>query len=111
MKKFVVSIKGGAVRGFGSIGAIRFLQEENLHPTIIAGASAGSLVATAYAFGLGWEEMTDLIQEINVRKLLSLRNLLRKGYLIEDEEIYDLLKLNFEDKNIEDLPVKLLIYA
>ena len=32
MKKFGLSIKGGAARGFGSIGILRLFQEEELVP-------------------------------------------------------------------------------
>ena len=47
-----VALSGGGARGFAHIGALRALAEEGLVPDIIAGVSAGSVVAAFYASGL-----------------------------------------------------------
>lgn len=42
---------GGAARGFAHVGVIQILEEAGIRPTLVAGTSAGSLVAALYASG------------------------------------------------------------
>ena len=44
-----LALGGGAARGFAHIGVIQVLEENGLKPDLIAGTSAGSLVAALYA--------------------------------------------------------------
>ncbi|MBA1336589.1 MAG: UPF0028 protein YchK [Firmicutes bacterium] len=47
-----VALSGGSVRGMSHIGALRALEEEGLKPDMVAGTSAGSIVASLYATGM-----------------------------------------------------------
>ena len=46
-----LALGGGAARGFAHVGVIQVLEEAGLRPDLIAGTSAGSLVAALYASG------------------------------------------------------------
>lgn len=46
-----LALGGGAARGFAHIGVIQVLEENGIHPDLIVGTSAGSLVAALYASG------------------------------------------------------------
>jgi NTE family protein len=46
-----LALGGGAARGFAHIGVIQVLEENGIRPDVIAGTSAGSLVAALYASG------------------------------------------------------------
>jgi len=46
-----LALGGGAARGFAHIGVIQVLEENGIHPDLVVGTSAGSLVATLYASG------------------------------------------------------------
>jgi NTE family protein len=46
-----LALGGGAARGFAHIGVIQVLEEAGIRPDLIAGTSAGSLVAALYASG------------------------------------------------------------
>ncbi len=46
-----LALGGGAARGFAHVGVIQVLEEAGLHPQVVAGTSAGSLVAALYASG------------------------------------------------------------
>jgi NTE family protein len=48
---------GGAARGFAHIGVIEVLEENGIHPDIVTGTSAGSLVAALYASGHTGKEL------------------------------------------------------
>ncbi|MBK1711593.1 patatin-like phospholipase family protein [Rubrivivax gelatinosus] len=46
-----LALGGGAARGFSHIGVIQVLEENGIRPDLVAGTSAGSLVAALYASG------------------------------------------------------------
>jgi NTE family protein len=46
-----LALGGGAARGFAHIGVIQVLEEAGIHPALVSGTSAGSLVAAIYASG------------------------------------------------------------
>jgi NTE family protein len=46
-----LALGGGASRGFAHIGVLQVLEENGIKPDLIAGTSAGSLVAALYASG------------------------------------------------------------
>ncbi len=46
-----LALGGGAARGFAHVGVIQVLEEAGIRPDLVAGTSAGSLVAAFYASG------------------------------------------------------------
>lgn len=55
--KLGLALGGGAARGFAHIGVIQVLEEAGLKPALVAGTSAGSLVAALYAAGRSGAEL------------------------------------------------------
>lgn len=47
-----LALSGGGARGFAHAGALKALEEAGLRPDVIAGVSAGSVVAVMYAAGV-----------------------------------------------------------
>jgi NTE family protein len=58
--KLGLALGGGAARGFAHIGVIQALEESGLHPDLVVGTSAGSLVAALYASGKSGSELATL---------------------------------------------------
>jgi len=52
-----LALGGGAARGFAHIGVIQVLEEAGIRPDLVAGTSAGSLVAALYASGKDGAEL------------------------------------------------------
>lgn len=52
-----IAFGGGGARGFAHLGAIKALEEVGIKPDIVAGVSAGSVVAVLYAAGLSPDEI------------------------------------------------------
>ncbi len=111
MSDFALSIKGGSAKAFGAIGVVRFLQEQNLSPKIVAGSSGGAIVASMYALGYDWEKMLELVTQTRISRLFSLTSLLTKQTLISEKSFANLLLSIASDRQIQDLPVKLVIFA
>jgi NTE family protein len=55
-----LALGGGAARGFAHIGVIQVLEENGIRTDLVAGTSAGSLVAALYASGRSGLEMASL---------------------------------------------------
>jgi NTE family protein len=55
--RIALALGGGAARGFAHIGVIEVLEENGIHPDIVTGTSAGSLVAALYAAGRTGKEL------------------------------------------------------
>lgn len=58
-----VALSGGGARGFAHVGALMAIEEAGLKPDIIAGVSAGSVVAVLYASGMPLEAMPRLFDD------------------------------------------------
>ena len=56
---------GGAARGFAHIGVIQVLEENGIRPDLVAGTSAGSLVAALYAAGKSGAELGALAEKMD----------------------------------------------
>jgi len=57
-----LALGGGAARGFAHIGVIQVLEENGIKVDLVAGTSAGSLVAALYASGLHGKELATLAE-------------------------------------------------
>lgn len=57
-----LALGGGAARGFAHIGVIQVLEESGIKVDLVAGTSAGSLVAALYASGRNGRELATLAE-------------------------------------------------
>ena len=60
-----LALGGGAARGFAHIGVIQVLEENGIRPDLVAGTSAGSLVAALYAAGKSGAELGALAERMD----------------------------------------------
>lgn len=111
--KLGVCLSGGGARGFAHIGAMRALRELGLLPDIIAGVSAGSVVATFYAAGLLSDPNHDPLLEMFSNA--SFRDFAEMHVPRESFFSLDRFKAKLAEqipyKNIEELPIKTVIGA
>jgi NTE family protein len=57
-----LALGGGAARGFAHIGVIQVLEEQGIKVDLVAGTSAGSLVAALYASGKNGKDLATLAE-------------------------------------------------
>lgn len=58
------ALSGGGSKGLAQAGAIKYLSEQNIHPSCIAGTSAGAIIGSLYAWGKTPEEILDFFKSI-----------------------------------------------
>ena len=67
--KIGLALSGGAARGLAHAGVLRALLENGIRIDCVAGTSAGSLVAGAFASGMSVEEITDFGRKLRWRDI------------------------------------------
>lgn len=105
-----VALSGGGARGFAHVGALLALEEAGLHPDIIAGVSAGSVVAVLYAAGIKPLEIANLFARTGFRTFAELS--FGNGGLFKIERFGKFIESSLNGKRkIEDLDIPTYIGA
>lgn len=71
-KKVGMVLSGGGARGVAHLGAIKALKEYGIEPGIMAGSSAGAIVAAFHAAGYTPEDMLEIIKHAGLFSPTSL---------------------------------------
>lgn len=100
-----IALSGGGARGFAHAGALKAIEEAGLKPDIIAGVSAGAVVAVMYSAGIPTEKMLEVFKssKFNDFTELSLRG---GGGLFKIDKFRNfILKHISPIKKLEDLKI------
>ena len=104
-----LALGGGAARGFAHIGVIQVLEENGIKVDLVAGTSAGSLVAALYASGKGGKEMQALAEGMDEGAITDWSFPLRG--LIRGEALARFIREKTGGKGIEQMALPLGIVA
>lgn len=69
--KLGIALSGGSLRGAAHIGVLDVLYEAGIRPDMIAGASAGSVVASLFAHGIHPKNIAKIAQSFPGRRLVD----------------------------------------
>ena len=64
LKKIGLALSGGGTKGIAQAGVLKFLKEQNMHPTEIAGTSAGAIVGAMYSWGKTPDEILEFFKSV-----------------------------------------------
>jgi NTE family protein len=104
-----LALGGGAARGFAHIGVIQVLEEAGIRPALVAGTSAGSLVAALYASGRSGAELARLALAMDESAITDWA-FPGRG-LIRGEALARYVREQTAGRSIEQLPLRLGIVA
>ena len=107
--KVGLALSGGGARGFAHCGAIEAMLEVGLRADIIAGVSAGSVVAVMHAAGIPPREMLELFAELKFNDLAKWS--LPKDGFFKLDKFKDFLRRNIPYTRLEQLPVPTIVCA
>ncbi len=98
---------GGAAKGYAHIGVIKILEELDIKPQIVVGASMGALIGGFYVRGFTANRMAEIALTIDRRKKREIFKigLSGKGF-IDGRNVVRFLKSHLGDTKIEELPIK-----
>jgi NTE family protein len=104
-----LALGGGAARGFAHIGVIQVLEENGIHPDLVVGTSAGSVVAALYAAGNSGAQLATLADGMDESAITDWA-FPRRG-AIRGEALAAYIRKNTGGKNIEQLKMPLGVVA
>lgn len=108
-KQIGLTLSGGGTKGLAHAGVLKYLEEQEIRPTQIAGSSAGAIIGALYAWGKTPEEILDFFKSIYFFHWRHFT--LKKPGLIDSHSFQPYFRAIFGDAAIGDLPIKVHITA
>ncbi len=103
------ALSGGGAKGFAHVGVLRALDDFGIKPDIVAGVSAGSIMAAFYCTGMSPDQILELFGTLNFKDLIKVT--VPKDGLFRFNGFKEFLIDNLPVKNIEDLKIPARICA
>ena len=103
----------GAARGFAHIGVIKALEAQGIHPDIVVGSSAGSVIAALLASGANGNDLNRLALNLDEATIADwgLPFAGRFGGLIKGDALQNMVNREVQNKSIEQMRIPLGIVA
>lgn len=108
-KNIGIALSGGGSKGIAHAGALQFLDEQKIKPSIISGTSAGAIIAAMYSFGKTPAEILSFFQSIYFFNWKHFT--LKKAGIIDSDSFRIYFNAIFKDSKIGDLPIPIKITA
>lgn len=108
--KLGLALSGGSIKGFAHIGVLRYMEEQGLRPNILAGTSAGAIVAALYADGYTPDEILEIMATLRLSSMTALRPL-GSGGLLDTRPFERFLDDHLRCHRLEDLSIPLRVVA
>lgn len=108
-KKIGLALSGGAALGAAHIGALRALDEFDIHIDYIAGTSIGAFIAAFSAFNKKWDEIETIAKELKWLDVSSI-SLSRSG-LLSNKKLGELITDHIGDMTFSQASVPLAMVA
>jgi NTE family protein len=96
-----LALGGGAAKGFAHIGVIKMLEANGIHPDVVAGTSAGSVVGALYASGMDAFAMQQAALSLDAASIRDVR--LFGGGLVQGQKLQDYVDGQVRERPIERL--------
>ena len=109
--KIGLALGGGAARGFAHVGVIKALEARGIHPDIVVGTSAGSVVGALYASGLNGFQLNRLASTMDEASISDWTMPLRSRGVLRGEALQSYVNKILKNRTIEQMPRQLGIVA
>ncbi|MDE7144012.1 MAG: patatin-like phospholipase family protein, partial [Muribaculaceae bacterium] len=104
-----LALSGGGARGFAHLGALKALRDHGIEPDVVAGVSAGSVVAAFHGAGLTEDKVLSIFHGARVKDFAEMI-VPRRGFFALDRFIA-MIEHEGGVSRIEDLSVPTIICA
>ena len=106
-----LALGGGAARGFAHIGVIQVLEEAGIHPSLVVGTSAGSLVAAIYASGKTGTQLQKVAETMEEATFTDWTLPIFSRGMLRGEALARYVSVQVNGRLIENMPLLLGIVA
>ncbi|MBI1767508.1 MAG: patatin-like phospholipase family protein [Bacteroidetes bacterium] len=107
--KIGITLSGGGARGIAHIGVLKALEEMGVNISAISGTSAGSIVASLYAYGITPDQILEQVKQLSLFK--SVRPAWTWAGLLTMDGVKELILKNIPENNFAALKIPLTIAA
>lgn len=104
-----IAMSGGGIKGMCHVGVLKALEEVGVKPDIISGVSAGAIVGALYADGHTPDEIANIFDHVEFRKMTKLQ--VPSGGFFKNDRFEKYLGSNLRAKTFEELKIPLRIVA
>ncbi len=106
-----LALGGGAARGFAHVGVIQVLEEAGIRPAVLAGTSAGSLVAALYASGRNGQQLQAVAMAMEEAAFADWTLPLFSRGMLRGEALARYVNAQVNQRTIENMAIPLGIVA
>ena len=106
-----LALGGGAARGFAHVGVIQVLEEAGIRPSLVAGTSAGSLVAAIYASGKSGAQLQQVAETMDEAAIADWSLQIFSRGALRGEALARYVNAQVNSRLIENMPLPLGIVA
>jgi NTE family protein len=106
-----LALGGGAARGFAHVGVIQVLEEAGIRPSLVAGTSAGSLVAAIYASGKTGAQLQQVAETMEEAAIADWSLQIFSRGALRGEALGRYVNAQVNSRLIENMPMPLGIVA
>lgn len=106
-----LALGGGAARGFAHVGVIQVLEEAGIRPALVAGTSAGSLVAAIFASGKSGKQLQHVAETMEEATITDWTLPLFNRGMLRGDALARYVNGQVGARLIEDMPLPLGIVA
>ncbi len=107
--KIGLALGGGAVLGAAHLGVLKALEESGISVSYVAGTSIGALIAAFLAFGKGWQEITEIVKDLNWLDISEIS--LSQFGLLSNRKLGRLIIDNLGDVNFDEAFIPIAMVA
>ena len=109
--KIGLALGGGAARGFAHVGVIQVLEENGIRPNLVAGTSAGSLVAAIYASGKNGTQLQRVAESMEEAAIADWTLPIFSRGLLRGDALARYVNTQVGGRSIEDMAMPLGVVA
>lgn len=107
--KIGITLSGGGARGIAHIGILKALEEMGVQISVISGTSAGSIIASLYAYGIKPDQIFEQVTKLSLFK--SVRPAWTWAGLLTMDGVKELIVKNIPENDFAALNIPLTIAA
>jgi len=96
-----LALGGGAAKGFAHIGVIKMLEANGIHPDVVAGTSAGSVVGALYASGMDAFQLQETALSLDEGRIRDVR--LFAGGMVQGQALQDYVNELVKNRPLDKL--------
>lgn len=108
-KKIGLALGGGAVLGAAHIGVLKALEKSDISISYVAGTSIGALISAFLAFGKGWEEIREVVKDLNWLDISGIS--LSQFGLLSNKKLGRIIIENLGDVSFDEALIPLAMVA